>query len=84
LSKIAFFDSRGMQKTNYIACRVPLNADYIFGVLKKFMKAICLKRPDMVSGEYMFHWDNASVHTAQIVLPLLAKKNFPNSSSLLT
>jgi hypothetical protein len=40
-----------MKKTNYIACRVLLNADYIFDALKKFLKAICLKRPDMVSGE---------------------------------
>jgi hypothetical protein len=56
-----------MKKTGYIACRVPLNADYKFGVLKKFLNANCLKRPDMVSGEWIFHWDNASEHTAQVV-----------------
>jgi hypothetical protein len=47
-----------MKKNDYIACRVPLNADYIFGILKMFLKAICLKRPDILSGEWMFHWDN--------------------------
>jgi hypothetical protein len=67
MSKIAVFDGGGMKKTNYIASRVPVNTDYIFGVLQKFLKAICLKRPDIVSGEWMFHWDYASVHTAQIV-----------------
>jgi hypothetical protein len=67
LSKIAFFDGGGMKKTNYIASRVPVNTDYISVVLQEFLKASCLKRPDMVSGEWMFHSDYASVHTAQIV-----------------
>jgi hypothetical protein len=69
LSKIAFFDDRGDEKgqLHFKQSSFEYRLHTVFGVLQKFLKAICLKRPEMVSGEWMFHWDYASVHTAQIV-----------------
>jgi hypothetical protein len=58
-----------MKKTNYIACRVPLNADYNVGASKKFLQATVFARKDLI-------WSLESgcssgimptVHTAQIV-----------------
>jgi hypothetical protein len=50
LSKIAFLIAGRMEKTNYIACIVPLNADYIFGVLKKFLKGLSTHCPDSLAA----------------------------------
>jgi hypothetical protein len=38
------------------------------------LKALRLKRPDLEPGEWMFHWDNAPVHTAEKVQRFWAKK----------
>jgi hypothetical protein len=32
--------------------------DYIIGAMKNFLKALHLKRPNLVPEEGMFHWDN--------------------------
>jgi hypothetical protein len=41
-----------------------LNASYIVESLGTFMKILTKKRPEMVVGDWMFHWDNTPVHTA--------------------
>jgi histone-lysine N-methyltransferase SETMAR len=40
------------------------------------LKALRLKRPDPVPGEWMFHWDNAPVHTAAV----FGEKEHPGDS----
>jgi histone-lysine N-methyltransferase SETMAR len=72
---LAFFDDKGMVYTNHVPRGATVNADYIISALKRFLKALRLKRPDLQPGEWMFHWDNAPVHTAQKVQQFLAKKN---------
>jgi histone-lysine N-methyltransferase SETMAR len=71
---LAFFDSKGVIYTNYVPWGTTVNGDYIIKALKNFLKALCLKRPDLEHGEWMFHWDNAPVHTAEKVQRFLAKK----------
>jgi hypothetical protein len=64
---LAFFDDKGMLYTNQVPRGATMNADYIIGALKKFLKAHCQKRPDLSPGDWMFHWYNAPVRTAQKV-----------------
>jgi histone-lysine N-methyltransferase SETMAR len=71
---LAFFDDKGMVYTNHVPRGATMNADYIISALKKFLKALRQKRPDLRPGDWMFHWDNAPVHTAQKVQQFLAKK----------
>jgi histone-lysine N-methyltransferase SETMAR len=71
---LAFFDDKGMVYTNHVPRGATVNADYIIGALKKFLKALRQKRPDHRPSDWMFHWDNAPVHTAQKVQQFLAKK----------
>jgi hypothetical protein len=35
---------------------------FIIDALKNFLKAFCQKRPDLVPGEWMFHWDKHFGH----------------------
>jgi histone-lysine N-methyltransferase SETMAR len=66
---LAFFDSKGVIYMNYVPRGATVNGDYIIKALKNF-----LKRPDLEPGEWMFHWDNAPVHTAEKVQRFLAKR----------
>jgi hypothetical protein len=70
---LAFFDEKGMVYMNHVPKGTTVNADYIIVALK-FLKALHQKRPDLRPGDWMFHWDNAPVHTAQKVQQFLAKK----------
>jgi histone-lysine N-methyltransferase SETMAR len=72
---LAFFDNKGVVYTNHVPRGVKVNAEYVISALKSFLKALRKKRPDLVPGEWMLHWDNAPVHTAQKVQQFLAKKN---------
>jgi histone-lysine N-methyltransferase SETMAR len=71
---LAFFDNKGVIYTNYVPRGATVNGDYIIKAWKSFLKALRLKRPDLEPGEWMFHWDNAPVHTAEKVQRFLAKK----------
>jgi histone-lysine N-methyltransferase SETMAR len=71
---LVFFDDKGMIYTNHVPRGATMNKDYIIGALKKFLKALRQKRPDLSPGDWMFHWDNAPVRTAQKVQQFLAKK----------
>jgi hypothetical protein len=57
-----FFYSRGLI---YIYSHCPrsatINAPYIVNVLGKFWRSLRLKRPEMMSQQWFFHWDNAPV-----------------------
>lgn len=52
-----------------------VNAEYIVGALKMFLKRLRQKRPELIKNGFILHWDNAPVHTAQTVQQFLAKKN---------
>jgi histone-lysine N-methyltransferase SETMAR len=68
---LAFFD-KGLIYTNIMPRGSMVNANYIVKALGTFMKHLRKKRPEMVSQEWFFHWDNAPVHTAAVVKTWLA------------
>ncbi len=70
---LAFFDSEGMIYTRYVAKGTKVNAIYVRDTLARFRKALAAKRPQMVKNGWRFHWDNAPVHTAEVVRNYLAK-----------
>jgi histone-lysine N-methyltransferase SETMAR len=72
---LAFFDSQGMVYTNYVPRGSTVNAKYIIRALGTFLKNLKKKRPETAKGEWFLHWDNAPVHTANVVKEFLAKKN---------
>jgi hypothetical protein len=43
--------------------RTTINGIYVVDVLSRFWKNLLLKRPEKMSQEWFFHWDNAPVHT---------------------
>ncbi len=70
---LAFVDSQGMVYTNYFPRGSTVNATYIIRALGTFLKNL-KKRPETPKGEWFFHWDNAPVHTTNVVKEFLAKK----------
>ena len=52
-----------------------VNADYVITSLQLFWRRLRLKRPDLFKNGFIFHWDNAPVHTAGKVKTFLEKKN---------
>jgi histone-lysine N-methyltransferase SETMAR len=72
---LAFFDSKGLIYTNYVPRGSTVNANYIVEALGTFMKIMRKKRPQMVAGDWLFHWDNAPVHTATKVTDWLAARD---------
>ena len=56
--------------------RQAINAKYILMVLGKFLEHLRRKRPEMVTRDWFFHWDNAPVHTAALVKSWLTAKAF--------
>jgi hypothetical protein len=71
---LAFFNNNIY--TNHIPWGATVNGDYIIKALKSFLKALRLKRPDLDPREWMFHWDNAPVHTVEKVQQFFAKIRF--------
>ena len=61
---LAFLDTKGLIYSNIVPRGSTVNAAYIMKALSTFMKYLKKKRPQMVEGEWWFHWDNAPVHTA--------------------
>jgi histone-lysine N-methyltransferase SETMAR len=72
---LAFFDSKGPIYTNYVPRGTTVNGNYIVEALGTFMKILRKKRPQMVAGDWLFHWDNAPVHTATKVTERLAARD---------
>jgi hypothetical protein len=52
---MAFLNSKGMVYTNYVPRGKTVNADYVIVALRKFLKALKAKRPDLFPGELFFH-----------------------------
>ena len=52
-----------------------VNGEYIIEVMKRFLKVFKRKRPEIAASPWLFHWDNAPVHTANNVTKFLAKNN---------
>ncbi len=55
---MAFFDCKGLIYTHIVPGGDKVNAIYIVKVLGTFMKHLRKKRPEMVSQDWFFHWDN--------------------------
>ena len=72
---LVFFDAKGVIYTNIVPRGQTVNAAYITKALAAFMKNMRTKRPELVSGEWFFHWDNAPVHTAAAVRNWLAARD---------
>ena len=72
---LAFFDATGLIYTNIVPKGTTVNAAYIVKALKVFMKKMKAKRPQMVEQGFVFHWDNAPVHTAAVVAEWFAANN---------
>ena len=72
---LAFFDAKGLIYTNIVPRGQTVNADYIITALQLFWRRLRLKRPDLFKNGFVFHWDNAPVHTAGKVKTFLQKKN---------
>ena len=72
---LAFFDSKGLIYTHIVPRGSTVNAAYIVKVLDVFMRHLRKKRPVLAEQRWFFHWDNAPVHTANVVKEFLAKKN---------
>jgi histone-lysine N-methyltransferase SETMAR len=63
----AFFDSRGLIYTHIASRSATFNAPYVVDVLGKFWRSLRVKRPELLSQQWFFHWDNALVHTPALV-----------------
>jgi hypothetical protein len=72
---LAFFNSMGLVYTNYMPRGTSVNANYIVEALGTFMKILRRKRLQMVAGNWLFHWDNALIHTAAKVTDWLAARD---------
>ena len=64
---LAFFTAGGLMYTNIVPKGETVNAADSVKALGLFMKRIRQKRPHMVELGFVFHWDNAPVHTAAVV-----------------
>ncbi len=63
----AFFESHSLIYTHIASRSATINAPYVVDVLSKFWRSLRLKRPELLSQQWFFHWDNAPVHTAALV-----------------
>ena len=64
---LAFFDAGGLIYSNIVPKGTAVNSVYILKVLRSFMKKLRQKRPRLAEQGFVFHWDNAPVHTAAAV-----------------
>jgi histone-lysine N-methyltransferase SETMAR len=71
---LLFFYSKGLIYTNYVPRGTTVNANYIIEALGTFMKILRNKRPQIVARDWLFHWDNAPVHTAAKVTDWLVAR----------
>ena len=78
---MAFFDSAGLIYTHIVPKGNTVNGAYIVKVLGLFMRKMRQKRPHLVENGFIFHWDNAPVHTAAVVADWFAAKTSNGSST---
>ena len=70
---LAFFDADGLIYTRMVQKGKSVNAAFIVDTLATFLKNLKQKRPQLVEQGWMFHWDNAPVHTAAVVQKWLSE-----------
>ncbi len=63
----ALFDSRGLIYLHIVPRSATINAPYVVDILGKFWRNFRLKRPEMMSQQWFFHWENVPVHTTVVV-----------------
>jgi hypothetical protein len=63
----ALFDSHGLIYLHIAPRSATINAPYVVDILGKFWRNFRLKRPEMMSQQWFFHWENVPVHTAAVV-----------------
>ena len=71
---MAFFDAAGLLYTHIVPKGTAVNAAYVVKVLGTFLKKLRQKRPRLADQGFVFHWDNAPVHTAAVVKEWFAAK----------
>lgn len=72
-----FFDSQGLVYTNIVPPGTSINAERFVDILQKFLKTIKQKREDVEgANSFLFHMDNAPIHTAKVTKDYMAKKGF--------
>lgn len=74
---LAFFDANGLIYSRIADENTRVNANYIVDTLNRFLNRFQRKRPELwAQKNWWFHWDNASVHTAAVVMEHLTAKAF--------
>ena len=74
LLMIPFFDCTGMIYTHWVPTGQTVNQEYYVGVLRKFRKRFCRKRPALFKlYQWHFHQDNAPVYNSILVTLYLTK-----------
>ena len=71
----SFLDCRRTIYTKYVPVGTKINSGLHCDVMANFLKVFHRKRPQLASGEWHFHWDNAPVHTATVTVDFLAKRD---------
>ena len=61
----AFYNNAGLVYQHYAPIGTKANARYLVRILCKFLKVFKRKCPDMAAGDWILHWDNSPLHTAQ-------------------
>ncbi len=73
---IAFFDSRGMNHTEFVPPGQMVNVDFYKHVLDQLLKRMAHVRPDLhTSKAWCLLHNNAPLHNALLIRQFLAKKN---------
>jgi hypothetical protein len=72
---LAFF-SKGLIYTDFIPRGRMANAHYITEDLTSFLRVFKQKRPAMAAGDWWFHWDNPTMHTATMGTNWRAARQF--------
>jgi hypothetical protein len=73
---LAFFDSKGLIYTDFMPKGRMANVHYITEGLTKFLRVFKQKRPAMAAGDWWFHWDNPTMHTATMGTNWRAARQF--------
>jgi hypothetical protein len=71
---LTFFFRKGVDLQKPRSLDSAFTAICIMGALKKFLKAVCQKRPDLVPRGWLFRWDKVPVHTVEEVQRILTKR----------
>lgn len=71
---LSFFDIQGLVYQNYVPLGTTVNSAYFIGALRSFLKALRMRRPQLVERGWFFHMDNAPCHTSATTKEFLVTK----------